>query len=63
MTDMTSTRPTPILLDCDPGHDDAIALVMAHRSKAIDLIGVTCGNAEPERPSPHAAHPGIHRRA
>jgi purine nucleosidase/pyrimidine-specific ribonucleoside hydrolase len=40
--------PTPILYDCDPGHDDAIALVMAHRSPAIDLVGVTttCGNAE-----------------
>ena len=39
---------TPILLDCDPGHDDAIAIVMAHRSPAIDLLGVTvtCGNAE-----------------
>src|ERR1700712_4597142 len=48
---MTAPRPTPILLDCDPGHDDAIALVMAHRSKAIDLLGVTvtCGNAEPEK--------------
>lgn len=44
----SDTRPTPIILDCDPGHDDAIALVMAHRSKAIDLLGVTvtCGNAE-----------------
>lgn len=43
--------PTPVLLDCDPGHDDAIALVMAHRSKAIDLLGVTttCGNAEVEK--------------
>lgn len=42
---------TPILFDCDPGHDDAIALVMAHRSPAIDLIGVTttCGNAEIEK--------------
>lgn len=50
-TELNTTRPTPILLDCDPGHDDAIALVMAHRSKAIDLIGVTvtCGNAEPEK--------------
>ena len=43
--------PTPILFDCDPGHDDAIALVMAHRSPAIkELLGVTttCGNAEVE---------------
>lgn len=41
------TPPTPILYDCDPGHDDAIALVMAHRSPAIRLLGVTttCGNA------------------
>ncbi|MCY0096985.1 nucleoside hydrolase [Hoeflea ulvae] len=42
---------TPILMDCDPGHDDAIALVMAHRSPAIDLRAVTtvCGNATIER--------------
>lgn len=42
---------TPILFDCDPGHDDAIALVMAHRSPAIELVGVTttCGNAEIEK--------------
>lgn len=42
---------TPILFDCDPGHDDAIALVMAHRSPAVELLGVTttCGNAELER--------------
>lgn len=48
---MTTTRPTRILYDCDPGHDDAIALVMAHLSPAIDLVGVTtcCGNAPIER--------------
>lgn len=42
---------SPILFDCDPGHDDAIALVMAHRSPAIELLGVTttCGNAEIEK--------------
>lgn len=47
---------TPILYDCDPGHDDAIALVMAHRSPAIDLLGVTttCGNAELERTTANA---------
>jgi pyrimidine-specific ribonucleoside hydrolase len=48
---MNAGKPTPILMDCDPGHDDAIALVMAHRSPAIDLVGVatTCGNAEIEK--------------
>ncbi len=48
--------PTPILYDCDPGHDDAIALVMAHRSPAITLLGVTttCGNAEIERTTSNA---------
>jgi purine nucleosidase/pyrimidine-specific ribonucleoside hydrolase len=48
--------PTPILYDCDPGHDDAIALVMAHRSPAIELLGVTttCGNAEVEKTTVNA---------
>ncbi len=47
---------TPILFDCDPGHDDAIALVMAHRSQAIDLRGVTttCGNAGIEQTTANA---------
>lgn len=46
----------PILFDCDPGHDDAIALVMAHRSPAIDLVGVTttCGNAELDKTTANA---------
>jgi pyrimidine-specific ribonucleoside hydrolase len=48
--------PVPVILDCDPGHDDAIALVMAHRSPAIDLIGVTttCGNATLDRTTENA---------
>jgi pyrimidine-specific ribonucleoside hydrolase len=48
---MSRTVRRPLLIDCDPGHDDAIALVMAHRSPAIDLLGVTttCGNAELEK--------------
>jgi len=30
-----------IILDCDPGHDDAVALLLAHGSPAIDLVAVT----------------------
>jgi inosine-uridine nucleoside N-ribohydrolase len=33
--------PTPIILDCDPGHDDAIALLLAVASPELDLLGVT----------------------
>src|SRR2546423_3638432 len=33
--------PIPILLDCDPGHDDAIALLLALASPELELLGVT----------------------
>jgi inosine-uridine nucleoside N-ribohydrolase len=32
---------TEILLDCDPGHDDAIALLLALASPEVELAGVT----------------------
>ena len=32
---------TPVILDCDPGHDDAIALLLALASPELDLLGVT----------------------
>ena len=46
--DQTSPRPL-ILLDCDPGHDDAIALVAAARH--TELVGITtvAGNAPLDR--------------
>ena len=31
----------PVLLDCDPGHDDAIAIMLAVSDPAIDLLAVT----------------------
>jgi inosine/uridine nucleosidase len=43
---------TPILLDCDPGHDDAIAILLAAgRRDAVDLRAITtvAGNAELDR--------------
>ena len=33
--------PAKIILDCDPGHDDAIALLLAHGNPAIELLAVT----------------------
>ncbi|HVR32039.1 MAG TPA: nucleoside hydrolase [Acidimicrobiia bacterium] len=32
---------TPIIIDCDPGHDDAIALMLAVASPGLDLRAVT----------------------
>ena len=33
--------PKKIILDCDPGHDDAIALLLAHGSPEIELLAIT----------------------
>ncbi len=32
---------TPIIIDCDPGHDDALALMLAVASPEVELVGVT----------------------
>jgi inosine-uridine nucleoside N-ribohydrolase len=48
--------PTPILLDCDPGHDDAIALLLALASPELKLLGVTtvAGNQTLEKTTANA---------
>jgi purine nucleosidase/pyrimidine-specific ribonucleoside hydrolase len=39
--------PKPVILDVDPGHDDAVAVMMACGSPGLDLLAVTtvAGNA------------------
>ncbi len=33
--------PTPVIIDCDPGHDDAMALLLAVASPELELVAVT----------------------
>ena len=49
-------RPIPIILDCDPGHDDAIALLLALGSPELELLGVTTtyGNQTLEKTTANA---------
>jgi inosine-uridine nucleoside N-ribohydrolase len=48
--------PTPVILDCDPGHDDAIALLLALASPEVELLGVTTtyGNQTLEKTTANA---------
>src|SRR3979411_963693 len=32
---------TRIIIDCDPGHDDAMAIVLAHGAPEIELAAIT----------------------
>ena len=47
---------TPILIDCDPGHDDAIAILLALASPEVELVGVTTvsGNQTLEKTTANA---------
>ncbi len=46
----------PIILDCDPGHDDAIALLLALASPELEVLGVTTvhGNQTLEKTTANA---------
>jgi inosine-uridine nucleoside N-ribohydrolase len=47
---------TRVILDCDPGHDDAIALLLALASPELELVGVTTvhGNQTLEKTTDNA---------
>jgi inosine-uridine nucleoside N-ribohydrolase len=47
---------TDVILDCDPGHDDAIALLLALASPELNLLGVTTvsGNQTLEKTTANA---------
>jgi pyrimidine-specific ribonucleoside hydrolase len=45
-----------IIMDCDPGHDDAIAIILAAAQPKLEIIGITTvsGNAEIEKTTMNA---------
>jgi inosine-uridine nucleoside N-ribohydrolase len=50
------TEPIPIILDCDPGHDDAIALLLTVASPELELLAITTvhGNQTLEKTTANA---------
>ena len=51
---MMTTR--KIIMDCDPGHDDAIAIILAAAQPKLDILAITTvsGNAEIEKTTDNA---------
>ena len=45
-----------IILDCDPGHDDAVAIILAAKNQKINLLGITivAGNQTLEKTAVNA---------
>jgi inosine-uridine nucleoside N-ribohydrolase len=50
------SEPVPAIIDCDPGHDDAIALLLALASPELELLAVTTvhGNQTLEKTTANA---------
>ncbi|MFC7330521.1 nucleoside hydrolase [Marinactinospora rubrisoli] len=55
---MTPPTRRPVVIDCDPGVDDAIALLLAFASPELDVRGVTtvAGNVGLDRATRNAGH-------
>ncbi|TJY43326.1 nucleoside hydrolase [Cohnella pontilimi] len=53
---MNTNNKRKIIIDCDPGHDDAIAILLAAANPRIELVGITtvAGNAEVEKTTVNA---------
>ena len=45
-----------VILDCDPGHDDAVNILLAGRSPKLELLGITvvAGNQTLEKTTRNA---------
>jgi purine nucleosidase/pyrimidine-specific ribonucleoside hydrolase len=62
---VTAAGATPVVLDCDPGHDDMVAILLAAANPAIDLRAITtvAGNGTLEQTTRNAlltcTHAGI----
>jgi len=53
---MSTTNRRKIIIDCDPGHDDAIAILLGAANPNVELVGITtvAGNAEVEKTTVNA---------
>ena len=51
-----------IILDCDPGHDDAVAIMLAAANEDIEILGITCvgGNTTLEKTDRDLFRSGCH---
>lgn len=50
------TTKEKVILDCDPGHDDAISIILATLHEKIDIVGITTvgGNVSVEKTTKNA---------